>query len=184
MSAETVYRLGYEEFGALWKVYREAMEPTRHLAVQRHMLTREEFDALLWNAKIAKVIAYDDNGSVRLPVGLALWTRDLDAYDLIEPAYFAHRYPEATAAKKIYYTIFVVAAPWAPRETFADLVRGIVAPIRARKGIGALDWSRARIDKGLARAAQLIIGRDAPLRTAQDADSQHFMIYEFDWPEQ
>lgn len=167
--------LGHEA----WAVYRSAMEPTKAAAAQRHMLTSAEFDALDWNERITKIVAFDERHQV---TGLAMMTHHLDAYDWIEPAYFELRYPEAYKRDAIHYVLFVVAATDAPRETFAHLVREIVKPIRATGGVGALDWSQARVDRGLASAARLIIGRDAPL-AREDVDAQYFHTYIFDWPD-
>jgi hypothetical protein len=74
-----------------WNVYRAAMEPTKAQAAQRHMLTEDEFYALCWNERITKATAYHDGQMV----GLAFYTRHLDAYNWIEPAYFEQRWPDA-----------------------------------------------------------------------------------------
>lgn len=172
------YVLLHAERESAWQAYTQAMEPTRALAAQRHMLTREEFDGICWNGRIAKALAVDtDTGNV---VGIAVYTRHLDAYDWIEPAYFERRWPDAYKREAIIYVLFVIATEAAPPEVFTKLVNTVVAKIRALRGVGALDWSQARVDRGLARAARLIIARQQPI-VAEHIDTQHFHTYEFDW---
>lgn len=167
----------WAETAQLWMLYADAMEPTRPLAAQRHMLTHDEFQALMFNPRITKAIARDDEGT---PVGLAVYTNHLDAYDWIEPAYFARRWPDETKREAVFYVLFVVTADNAPVTTFTDLVNTVVDDIAAVKGVGALDWSQARVDRGLAKAASRIISRHAPL-VDEIVDTQHFHTYQFEW---
>jgi hypothetical protein len=160
----------------LWDVYRNAMEPTRADAVQRHMLTREEFDAVCWNTNLTKVVARESDGSI---VGLSVYTNQLDAYDWIEPAYFEKRWPEQYKANAVFYIIFVVTNGSAP-GTFEALVSTMGKAIAAAEGIGALDWSSARIERGLDRAARAIISKHMPL-SDETVDRQQFHTYTFDW---
>lgn len=169
-------RLPESRVGEAWKIYRDAMEPTRSDAVQRHMLHRTEFDAIAYNTRFTNLIAYDKG----VPCGVAAYTRHLDAYDWIEPRYFEWRWPDAYKRNAIFYVLFVCTAVEAPADTFPRLVRSIVKPIRDHRGMGALDWSQARVDRGLARASRTIIARDAPLMDVHE-DAQHFSVYEFDW---
>jgi hypothetical protein len=161
-----------------WKVYRSAMEPKRAEAMQRHMLTREEFEALCDNRRITKLIAFDDRDLI---VGVTMITSDLEAYDWIEPLYFAARWPDEFYRGAIFYVLFVTAAPDAPLGAFALMVQEIVARIETVKGIGALDFSSAREAGGLARASKLIIGRAGPLKVDEVSDTQHFHVYQFNW---
>jgi hypothetical protein len=163
-----------------WSIYRDAMFPTKTDAAQRHMLTRDEFSAICYNQEIVKAVARDDH---RETIGMAAYTRHLDAYDWIEPAYYAQRWPDAYKREAIFYVLFVVATDNAPPDTFTALVNTVVDDIRERRGVGALDWSQARVDRGLARASRLIIGRNQPI-VNEHVDAQHFHTYEFDWDPQ
>lgn len=161
----------------LWELYRAAMEPTRADAVQRHMLTREEFAAICWNPELTKVVARDRNN---VAVGLSVYTNQLDAYDWIEPAYFEHRWPDQCKRNAVFYIIFVVTSGNSPMGTFNQLIATMGKAIASAEGIGALDWSAARIARGLDAASRKIIARHMPLTNVVQ-DQQQFNIYEFDW---
>lgn len=167
----------------VWRLYHEAMEPTRADAVQRHLLTREEFDAIDWNKRITKLVAFDTGN--HQPVGFSAFTNRLDEYDLIEPAYFEKRWPEAYKRDAIFYVLFTVAAAGAPPDAYAQMVREVVREVRAARGVGVVDWSDARRGRRMDRATYLLIKREAPelISDGMPTDSQHFVTYEFAWPD-
>jgi hypothetical protein len=168
----------------MWQLYYEAMAPTRANAVQRHLLKRTEFDAIDWNKKFIKLVAFDETHQ---PTGLMAITNELNDYDLIEPEYFRKRWPDEFVRKAIWYVLFAVTAQYInPRigaMTYTALIREVTDRVRKSKGVGGIDLSTARCERHMDRATYKLIKRDAPelVSDGSPADAQHFVIYEFNW---
>lgn len=86
-----------------WALYLKAMTPLATMAVQRHVMTRGEFNEVALDPRVIKYTGYR---SGRL-AAVATYTNDLDAIPLISPPYFEHRWPKAYAEKRIWYIGFV-----------------------------------------------------------------------------
>lgn len=99
-----------------WKLYYDAFAPLAALAVQRHVMYRAEFDAVMADPRVDKVLTY----SAGELVGLATFTNDLDAVPLISPAYYERRWPKLYAEHRIWYIGFVAVAEHA-RKSMAFL---------------------------------------------------------------
>src|SRR4029453_2625259 len=102
---------------AVWTMYQDCFEELNTLAVQRHLMFRNEFYALILDSRVPKYFSYDYDGSL---CGVATYTNELDAVPLIAPQYFERHWPEHYAAGKIWYIGFVAVSPHAQgREAFA-----------------------------------------------------------------
>lgn len=161
-----------------WKLYYEAFAPLNALAIQRHLMTRAEFDQVAADTRVDKVLTYDAGGQL---AGVATFTRDLDAVPLISPAYFEHRFPDLYAGRRIWYIGFVAVAEKARRtfafmEAFGDYYR--IA--EAENGIVCLDVcahneGNHRLPQTIGRGVQrLSTGRGKFER----ADAQSYWIYD------
>lgn len=170
------------EIDALFKVYQETFSEINTLAVQRHTLTYGEFVAVLDEPAIDTYLAHDEGGRV---VGMSVATKHLGAWPLISPAYFARHYPELYERDAIWYIGFVMAVEGAPAGVFPALVAEMLKPIREGRGIGVLDFcAHNMINRKLGRATTEILRRLEPSATGRVIDSQDFVAYSFDWPEQ
>jgi hypothetical protein len=120
-----------------WKLYYEAFTPLAALAAQRHVMYRGEFDDVMADTRIDKVLTYDDAGEL---VGLATFTRDLDAVPLVSPPYFERRWPQLYAERRIWYIGFVAVAESARKSmAFLEAFRHYFAAADAVDGIIGLD---------------------------------------------
>jgi hypothetical protein len=170
---------------SMWKLYYQAMEPTRADAVQRHLFTREEFDAIDWNERITKLVAMDTDNHQYL--GFSAYTNRLDEYDLIETAYFQARWPDAYRRRAIFYVLFTVVDQELDKPTasaaYGEMVREVARQVRKKRGVGMVDWSDARRARRMDRATWLLIKRECPelISDGKPTDSQSFVAYEFDW---
>jgi hypothetical protein len=94
--------------GECWELYQRAFEDLRVLAVQRHLMNHAEFHAIMVDERVEKFLVTDDDGHL---TALATMTNDLPVLPLISPDYFAHRWPELYAARRVWYVSFVAVDP-------------------------------------------------------------------------
>jgi hypothetical protein len=160
-----------------WRTYSAAFEEVNALAVQRHLVTYDEFVDLWHDARIEKWTARDDDGAL---IGLGVQTADLDAWPLISPAYFERRWPDLYAERKIWYVGFVCTRqqPAAPIDTFAHIIRAMSAETRAAGGISVMDYCTANINRGLPKGAGRILARAGEVWFDR-IDEQAFYAYDF-----
>ncbi|BFU44135.1 hypothetical protein [Krasilnikovia sp. MM14-A1004] len=177
MQLDIVSELPAELQDAAWHFYRETFDELRVLAVNRHLMHRHEFDDLMGDKRITKYVARDGDEIV----GLSAQTDDLHAIPLISPDYFAHRWPEEYAQRRIFYCVFVGAKP-GPRGmgVFVRLLREQMRPITAVNGMVNIDvCTHNEVMHSLPERVETILGRITGSARAQRLDSQSFWCYEF-----
>ena len=166
-----------------WALYELAFEHLRTTAVQRHLMLRPEFAAVLADGRVTKYVAVDETAGGRC-CALATATTDLDAMPLISPDYFAHRWPRPYAERHIWYVGFVAVAPDHQRgPLFGRIVGDVARSAAAVGGITVMDVSRHvaeqhRLPQVLAR----YFTRLAPGTRGVRLDEQSFWAYEFPAP--
>lgn len=160
-----------------WTLYHEAFKELNALAVQRHGMYRNEFDDIMGDERVRKYLSLDGD-EMR---GLATYTNQLDAMPLISPAYFARRWPQHYAQRRIWYCGFVAVAPAAQGGgAFAELVTAMYRHAETQGGIISLDICRHNdITHHLPRAIRILLaGISAGKVRAECADVQQFWVYE------
>jgi ribosomal protein S18 acetylase RimI-like enzyme len=167
----------------LWSMYVEAFEPLSAAAVQRHLMVRWEFDEMLADARVTKILVFDDEASLSTdPVaGMATVTNDLCAVPLISPDYFRARWPRLFTEKRIWYVSFLAVAPDYHGTRVASL---LVEPICERAGaegglvgvdICAQNEALMRLPTLLLRLARTYVPSTALLRL----DAQTYWAFDF-----
>ncbi len=161
-----------------WKMYEETFRGVNALAVQRHLMYRNEFDEVMRDGRIQKYLSLDDEGNL---VGLSTYTNDLDAVPLISPAYFERRWPELYAQHKIWYCGFVAVLPTArANSSFGDLVEAMYLFAAAQNGIIGLDFCGYNDEqRKMGRVIRLMLHRLSGNCDAEMMDAQQFWIYQF-----
>jgi hypothetical protein len=161
-----------------WHLYRVAFDELRTMAVQRHVLLREEFDAVLADERVTKYFAVDETGHV---AALATGTTDLTAMPLVSPDYFAHRWPQLYATRRIWYVGFVAVRPDRRRgPLFGQIIRDIGGAAARVGGVAVMDVSRqVAAEKKLPQALTRFFTRLAPGTRAIRLDEQTYWAYEF-----
>lgn len=163
-----------------WQMYLNNFAPLATLAIQRHVMTRPEFDQVAQDARIDKVLMLDDAGQL---AGVATFTNHLNAVPLISVDYFAHRWPELYATGGIWYIGFVcINGDPAARGLFAELVGEFYRIAVAKKGIVGLDvCTHNQMKHHLPRAIELLVHRNsAGTSCAALADAQNYWLYDMD----
>jgi hypothetical protein len=175
MDVEVTKVVGAERLAEVWGLYADAFEELRTTAVQRHLMLRAEFDEVMADDRVEKYVAYHGE---RL-VGLATVTNDLHAMPLISPDYFAHRWPDQYAQRRIWYLGFIAIRPedrGGPAR--ALLVERLWQPVRASRGVAALDVCSRNDALGLPHAIQRGLEMLSPDVVTTRLDEQAYWAYE------
>ena len=165
-----------------WKVYQRSFDDLRAVAVQRHLMNRDEFDAVIGDERVTKYVAQDDVTG-RL-AALATMTNDLGAVPLISPDYFEQRWPDRYLRGEIWYVPFVGVDPDFQGTGAMGLIIGLMCEVPKRSG-GAICVdvcvdveSRIRLPLAIERIA----GTYAPGIRRTRLDAQVYWGYEFPMP--
>lgn len=162
-----------------WDLYNAAFAELRATAVQRHLMSRTEFEDMMHDRRVRKYVGVDDTGR---PGGLATFTNHLDAVPLISPDYFQHRWPAHYAERRIWYVGFVAVHP-GDRGTgaFERIVAEMYRSVEGQHAIVGLDVCRRNEDYGLPRAIQSVLSKlDSGVVRRRRVDEQSYWLYEFD----
>jgi hypothetical protein len=162
----------------VWTLYRAAFAGLDALAAQRHLMHRSEFDTVVADPRVDKVLALDDAGAL---AGVASYTNDLDAVPLISPAYFRQRWPEAYEQRRIWYIGFLAVDPAAQGGgTFTDLFTELYQVASPRNGLVAMDICTYNDDvHHLPTAIKLLLRRSSGGRARSLlADAQSYWVFD------
>jgi hypothetical protein len=161
-----------------WKLYSLAFEELRTLAVQRHVMYGEEFDAVMADPVVDKYLLWGDDGSLQ---ALSTITNDLRSMPLVSPEYFAHRWPERYAAGRIFYVGFLGVHPDSHGTgVFGDLVRAMTEPVADLEGLAVIDVCSHNKDRlHLPRAIRWLASTWATSVEMTDLDAQTYVSYDF-----
>lgn len=170
----------------LWRMYVEAFEPLRAAAVQRHLMVRWEFDEILADARVTKILVVDDEASAPTePVaGMATVTNDLCAVPLISPDYFRARWPRLFTEKRIWYVSFLAVAPDYHGTRVASLLVEPICELAGAEGglvgvdICSYNETVMRLPTLLLRLARTYV----PSTSLRKLDAQTY--WAFDFPEE
>jgi hypothetical protein len=161
-----------------WTLYSEAFAELNALAVQRHLMYREEFDDVMADPRVQKYLCLDDDDTVR---GLSIYTNDLDSVPLISPPYFERRWPQHYAEKRIWYCGFVATQGDGRAATaFGELVAAMYFTAAGQNGLIALDFCHRTDEvRHMSRVVRLMLHRLSGDVKAQRIDEQQYWLYEF-----
>ncbi len=124
-------------------MYETAFEPLQELALLNHLYARDEFEALLQDDRIIKIVARADGE----PVGLAMVTNELSIVPQISPPFLHKRFPEEAARSAVYFGIMVFVAESHMRSTvFPRLVAGMGQVTAEASGVIVFDICRHNLD--------------------------------------
>ena len=123
----------------LWDLYFETFEPLQELALLNHLYPRPDFEALLGDARVTKLIAWVEGN----PVGLAMITNELDLVPQISPPFLHAKYPEQASNRAVFFGIMLFVAESHRRSTtFARLVAGMGQLTAQASGVAVFDVCR------------------------------------------
>jgi ribosomal protein S18 acetylase RimI-like enzyme len=111
MRVATYQRVGCPLSETAWSVYQAAFDHLRTRAAQRHLMLPREFDAVMADERVTKLLVFHESGDhvpgLERLVAMSTLTNELDAMPLISPEYYAHRWPVEYAEGRIWYVGFL-----------------------------------------------------------------------------
>ena len=161
-----------------WKLYLQSFDPLRHLAVQRHVMYADEFDAVMADARVEKFLAYGADGTLQ---GISTMTADLLAVPLVSPEYFAHRWPDRYRAGGIYYIGFLAVHPDSHGTgLFGEMVKVMTGAVALVDGLAIIDVCTYNKDRlHLPRAISALAATWASHVKMATLDAQSYVAYDF-----
>jgi GNAT superfamily N-acetyltransferase len=159
-----------------WEAYSDAFDELRAAAIQRHMMTRGEFDEVMADDRVHVYLAEHADGGI---VGIATLTNDLAAIPLVSPDFFQARWPEHYAAGRCWYNGFVGVRPSAQGAGAFQLIVGTVAKTLARNGgVVVLDVPQRNIESfHVPHAVKRIADTVVSGVTCEMVDAQTYWAY-------
>jgi hypothetical protein len=168
-----------QESDEAWQLYIAAFEELRTTAVQRHVMTRQEFDGVLDDRRVLKYRAMDPGPGGRL-AALSTLTNELDAMPLISPDYFRRRWPDRFAESRIWYIGFMAVHPgYRNSGVFERVVEEMYQVIAASHGVGVVDICRRNDELGLPQAVHEVLDNLTGNVRRERLDEQTYWLYEF-----
>lgn len=159
-----------------WDAYCDAFAELRTAAIQRHVMTRGEFDAVMADDRVQVLMAQHDGGRI---AGIATLANDLEAMPLVSPDFFRARWPEHYAAGRCWYIGLVGVRPSEQGGgAFQLIVGSVAATLGPRGGVLVLDVPQRNVDafhvpKAVKRIADAVV-KDV---TIEMVDAQSYWAY-------
>jgi hypothetical protein len=161
-----------------WKLYQQSFDALRHLAVQRHVMYADEFDAVMADPRVEKFLAFGEDGTL---AGISTMTADLLAVPLVSPEYFADRWPDRYRAGRIYYIGFLGVHPDSHGSgVFGEMVKAMTREVALVDGLAVIDVCTYNKDRlHLGRAISSLAATWASHVAMATLDAQTYIGYDF-----
>lgn len=161
-----------------WKLYQQSFDELRHLAVQRHVMYADEFDAVMADTRVDKYLIFRADGALQ---GVGTITTNLVSMPLVSPEYFAHRWPDRYQAGQVYYIGFVAVHPDSHGSgIFGELVKAMTEVVAKLDGVAVLDVCNHNKDRlHLPRAINWLASTWAAHVKMVTLDAQSYIAYDF-----
>ena len=159
-----------------WEAYCDAFGELRTAAIQRHVMTRDEFDAVMADDRVQVLLAQHDDGRI---AGIATLANDLEAMPLVSPDFFRARWPEHYAAGRCWYIGLVGVRPSEQGGGAFQLIVGTVAAtLGPRGGVLVLDVPQRNVDAfPVPQAVKRIADAVVEDVTLEMVDAQSYWAY-------
>jgi hypothetical protein len=159
-----------------WEMYATAFADLRAMALQRHVMYRDEFDQVMTDRRIEKHLAVEPR--TEAIVGLATFTNVLDADPLISLEFFAHRWPDLYKQGRIWYLgFFAVDQAYRGSGIFESVIAQMWAPIKASGGMAVLDICAYNAAMGLPQAITRTLRDLSGDMVAAEVDAQTYWAF-------
>jgi len=154
---------------SFYDLYVAAFGPLRTRAAARQVLTLHEFAGEMADPRVDKYVVWDGDGrGGERAVALTTFTNDLATVPWIEPAYYAHHYPDHFERGAVYYLGFTLVHPGLHQAgVFRLTVARIVERLVAERAVCAWDICAhndtvlelgAGIERVITRLAEVTVG--------------------------
>jgi len=159
-----------------WEAYSSAFDELRTAAIQRHMMTRAEFDEVMADDRVQVYLAEQPDGVI---AGIATLANDLAAMPLVSPDFFAARWPEHYAAGRCWYIGLVgVRLSAQGAGAFQLIVSTVAATVGPPGGVLVLDVPQRNIESfHVPHAVKRIADTVVSGATCEMVDAQTYWAY-------
>jgi hypothetical protein len=159
-----------------WDAYSSAFDELRTAAIQRHMMTRAEFDEVMADDRVQVYLAEQRDGVI---AGIATLANDLAAMPLVSPDFFRARWPEHYEAGRCWYIGLVGVRPSAQGAGAFQLIVGTVAAtVGPPGGVLVLDVPQRNIESfHVPHAVKRIADTVVSGATCEMVDAQTYWAY-------
>jgi hypothetical protein len=156
-----------------YALYLETFGELAIRAVNRHLLRREEFMAVMVDPRVDKIVIEDD--TTHELVAMCTLTNNLETVDWVSADYFAHHYPDHWSRGAVYYLGFSLVASRRRRvQLFSELITHVTRVVEADNAMCAWDICMFNNETiGLAQAVEGIVNRTASF-DVQAVDTQTY----------
>jgi hypothetical protein len=121
-----------------YELYRKTFGPLAILAVNRHLLTEEEFMSVMVDERIDKYLVCDDTTDEA--VAMCTLTNHLETVTWVSAEYFAHHYPDHAARNAVYYLGFsLVDSSHRRAQLFTQLIMAVSETLFEQNAMCAYD---------------------------------------------
>ena len=159
-----------------WEAYLDAFECLRTVAIQRHVMTRAEFDEVMADKRVTVMLTVREDGFI---AGIATMSADLTAMPLISPEYFAARWPDHYADGHCWYIGLVGVRPSEQGGgSFALIVSAVAQMLDRAGGVVVLDVPRRNMaDLHVPHAVERVASAVVDDLEVEMVDAQGYWAY-------
>lgn len=146
-----------------YELYRTTFAKLAIAAVNRHLLTREEFMSVMVDERIDKYLVCDDTTDEA--VAMCTLTNHLETVTWVSAEYFAHHYPDHWRRNAVYYLGFsLVGGSHRRAHLFTQLITSVSRTLIERDAMCAYDICQFNNETiGLGDAVGAMIQHVAPV---------------------
>ena len=139
-------------------------------------MSEVEFEEIASDERIYKLRVFDDGDLV----GLSTFTNVLEAWPLIEPAYFAHHWPEHYQRGAIWYIGFVGARS-GQAHAYRRMVTAMHEVVNRNDGLAVMDYCDYNVDhRRLPQITDRLLAAADPGTRSGQVDAQRTFVLRFD----
>lgn len=148
--------LDADAIDAFYALYLGAFEPLRTEAAARHLLSYEEFEGEMRDARIEKYVVSDE---LQGPIALATLTRDLSVIPWISFDYYYSRYADAIERGALFYLGYILVGGSHRRsKALLMLTDRINRTLSDAGGVLGFDLCQRNDKEGIGRLALKLLG--------------------------
>ena len=162
-----------------YELYRQTFCELDQEAAGRQLLHKEEFLQEMLDPRVHKYVAWDDDD---VAIGMTTVTAELETVPWVNPAYFAHHYPEHHKRGAIYYLGFTLVHPdHRGAHVFHAMIEPMARMILENQGVVGWDMCLANDERGLGGSAGRLLTTLADV-TIEPIDKQTYYAATFHGP--
>lgn len=162
-SVRVVTTVDVETAQRFYSLYRRTFGKLAIAAVNRHLLTEQEFMEVMADERVDKYLVCED--ATDEAIAMCTLTNHLETVTWVSPEYFAHHYPDHARRNAVYYLGFsLVSSSRRRAQLFTQLISSVSQTLLDRDAMCAYDICQFNNETlGLGDAVGAMIQHVAPV---------------------